>query len=568
MKTLSLCIFYFMLATFTVAQNWLTNGNSGLNGTNFIGTTDAKPLIFKTNSLERSRILSNGTWRFGINGNYAKINTSGILTFDGDGGYHVGSNQYAFRYNLDPDYGLFFNSTNAQYEFRDGNAVPTFYIKANTGHFNFEGDAYNNGIRAMAFDDAANTIIGKDALTLVTTGSRNTVVGFEALHENTMGNYNTVMGSTAMFNNTLGSSNVAVGLSALNINATGSQNVALGAHAMGSNSAGADNTVAGYYASASNTTGNENCSYGRDALYLNNTGSYNVAIGRSALFNNMSGTYNTAVGFEADVTASTFTNATAIGNNALVDASNKVRIGNMSVTSIGGQVNWSVFSDARVKKNITKNVPGLKFINLLNPVTYTYNITEEARLLGRNESKTYKPDKTIEQINFSGFLAQEVETAANKIKYDFSGIDNSSKIKALRYADFVVPLVKAVQELSILNDEKDRVISTLQQRIEKIEGILKINASNYLMAGGRLEQNIPNPFNKSTLINYTLPEKYTSAKIVLSSNNGKAIKEISLTGNSSGSIQINANTMLPGVYQYSLYVDERIIDSKQMILHR
>jgi hypothetical protein len=48
----------------------------------------------------------------------------------------------------------------------------------------------------------------------------------------------------------------------------------------------------------------------------------------------------------------------------------------------------------------------------------------------------------IEKITFTGFLAQDVETAAKKINYDFSGLDKSGEILGLRYAEFVVPLVK------------------------------------------------------------------------------------------------------------------------------
>jgi hypothetical protein len=55
-----------------------------------------------------------------------------------------------------------------------------------------------------------------------------------------------------------------------------------------------------------------------------------------------------------------------------------------------------------------------------------------------------------EKIRYSGgFIAQEVEQAANMIGYDFSGVDapkNDKDLYALRYAEFVIPLVKAVQE--------------------------------------------------------------------------------------------------------------------------
>ena len=39
---------------------WLLGGNSGTNGTQFLGTTDNQPFLFKTNNAERMRILGNG----------------------------------------------------------------------------------------------------------------------------------------------------------------------------------------------------------------------------------------------------------------------------------------------------------------------------------------------------------------------------------------------------------------------------------------------------------------------------------------------------------------------------
>ena len=58
----------------------------------------------------------------------------------------------------------------------------------------------------------------------------------------------------------------------------------------------------------------------------------------------------------------------------LSGASNRVRIGNGSVTSIGGAVGWTNFSDERIKTNIKQDVPGLAFINLLKPVTYNFDL--------------------------------------------------------------------------------------------------------------------------------------------------------------------------------------------------
>lgn len=77
----------------------------------------------------------------------------------------------------------------------------------------------------------------------------------------------------------------------------------------------------------------------------------------------------------------------------------------------------------------------------------------------------------------------------------------------MRYAEFVVPLVKAVQELSVKNDELKKQNNDLEQRVTKLESMMnvsqstsntKLQTSN--IGGSSLEQNIPNPFNQSTTI--------------------------------------------------------------------
>jgi hypothetical protein len=69
------------------------------------------------------------------------------------------------------------------------------------------------------------------------------------------------------------------------------------------------------------------------------------------------------------------------------------------------------------------------------------------------------------QIVYTGFVAQEVEKAANEVGFNFSGVDapkNENDFYGLRYAEFVVPLVKAVQE-------QQKIIEDLTKRIEELE---------------------------------------------------------------------------------------------------
>jgi hypothetical protein len=84
-----------------------------------------------------------------------------------------------------------------------------------------------------------------------------------------------------------------------------------------------------------------------------------------------------------------------------------------------------------------------------------------------------------EKIRYTGFIAQEVELAAQQTGYDFSGVDkpkNEQDLYGLRYSDFVVPLVKAVQEQQQLieqqkkeNQELKLAIEDLKVRLQKLE---------------------------------------------------------------------------------------------------
>lgn len=87
-----------------------------------------------------------------------------------------------------------------------------------------------------------------------------------------------------------------------------------------------------------------------------------------------------------------------------------------------------------------------------------------------------------------------LNAVAKKLNYDFSGVDKSGKIWGLRYGDFVVPLVKAVQELSQQNDDLKKQNDALKSRLDKIEAALALQTQNVeLGKNAKLEQNVPNP---------------------------------------------------------------------------
>jgi hypothetical protein len=265
-----------------------------------------------------------------------------------------------------------------------------------------------------------------------------------------------------------------------------------------------------------------------------------------------------------------------------------VRIGNSFVNSIGGFANWSNISDGRVKKNIKQNVPGLTFINKLRPVTYNLDLDAADRILQPPVRKD-KDGKTVVpsqfdisarnaklQIVYTGFVAQDVEKAAKELNYDFSGIDAAKSNKdlyGLRYSEFVVPLVRAVQELSKMNDEKDHIINDLKTRLERLETAMNVQSPPpgsqvkvISINDASLEQNIPNPFSRTTTISYTLPQQFNAAKIIITDNSGKSIKEIKVSGAGKNSLTVDASTLTSGTYQYSLIIDGKLIATRQLML--
>lgn len=294
-------------------------------------------------------------------------------------------------------------------------------------------------------------------------------------------NYNVAIGYQALYDNTTGINNVAIGDNALPNNISGNYNIAIGDEADLSNTSGGYNISLGFWAGRAGSIVNDNVAIGRYALYQN-LGGYNTGVGYAAGAG-VSGptyTYCTYIGYDADFSVSgTYTNAMALGNGATVTASNRVRVGNTSITRIGGQVGWTTISDGRVKKNVSEDVSGIDFIMKLRPVTYTLDKNTQDEILNSPDA-TVRPDKyEIEKTRFSGFIAQEVEIAANEVGYDFSGVKkpaHENDLYGLTYSDFVVPLVKATQEQQLIIEQQQRTIEMLQQqnadilkRLEKLE---------------------------------------------------------------------------------------------------
>lgn len=251
------------------------------------------------------------------------------------------------------------------------------FMGVDAGNLSTSGEG-NTGIGVNALSSNAegtcNTAIGAQTLEANTDGSNNTAIGHWALYSNSSGADNTATGVLALYYNTGGSRNTADGDNALVNNGDGFDNTAAGVFALGENRGGYWNTAGGARALANNTEGAGNTASGYYALSANTYGNDNVAVGWHAMDGNTVGYYNTGIGAHATVSIDNLHNATAIGALAVVDASDKIRLGNDTVTVIEGRVPYTWTSDANQKENF-RPVDGeevLKKLRGLNLSSWNY----------------------------------------------------------------------------------------------------------------------------------------------------------------------------------------------------
>jgi uncharacterized coiled-coil protein SlyX len=487
-----------------------------------------------------------------------------------------------------------------------------------TGNYN---TAVGSFTMTYSTDGDYNTAIGGRALYSENTGSYNTVTGYQGLHSNTTGHDNVVSGYNAMLNNTsggenvalgsesmknstTGSANTAVGSESLLNNTTGDLNTAIGADALEGNTTGNSNTATGTEAGFSNQTGTDNCFYGNDAGHDNVSGNNNAFFGAQAGQNttasnnaffgfdaggsNSSGSNNTYLGYSAEGGV-TVTNATAIGYQSNVTASNTFVFGDGNVTKWGFGKNaasaniiefanttarlttggaWTNASDIRLKDQVEKldRKDILNRINQLQIPRWHYMADKQpVKHIGPMAQQFHElfgvgDDTTISTIDPAGIALLGIQALEEKLT------DQESTIKMLEDENEA--------QLKRMN-EQQRQIEELQVQMQQLlsqvsssnDGAIKISTAER-ESKPVLGQNIPNPFDNSTIIPFRIPKGCSSATIIISeAATGRMITAIPVSCDETHAI-VEAGSLAAGTYQYTLIIDGKQIESRQMQLIR
>jgi hypothetical protein len=169
-----------------------------------------------------------------------------------------------------------------------------------------------------------------------------------------------------------------------------------------------------------------------------------------------------------------------------------------------------------------------------------------------------------------GFIAQEVEHVFPEVIKDMP-----DSTKAMAYTDLIPVIVEAMKEQQKQIETLQNIVSLQEADILElkhncgIEPKTKTGTTNETGSNSddaALFENTPNPFSVNTEIKFILPAIYSSARIVIYDLQGAELKSYNLTQHGNGSLTVGASELKAGMYLYTLFVNDAVIDTKRMVL--
>ena len=492
----NITVILLSLAGFTAqAQtSWLITGNSNIAGTNFLGTTNSKPVAIRTNNVERLRILGNGNVGIGTTAPSYKLQVAGgAYGIYGSGSTYgvVGSGSYGV-YGSGSSYGVY------------GTSSSSYGVFGTSGYLGVYGTGGSYGV--YGYSSSGYGVTGSSGyLGVYGTGT-------------TYGLY----GSGGSY----------------------------GLYAYASASSG------GYGVYGYNTGGSGVFGY---------NGGYGYGVG--SYCENGSGVYGYSKNY-VGVWGATGNSSSYAGYFA----------GNVYCT--GSYLG----SDRSLKQNIKEFNSAMSIINKLKPLQYEFRHDGNYDMMNLPTGSHY------------GLIAQDVESVLPNLvketqfetnmgkrslaaKPDPSGKPSSANtaeakgesinFKAVNYVELIPIMIKAMQE-------QQTVIENQQKEIDELKNVVSLSkntgTSNTAVSktadyssGAYVKQNAPNPFSQNTAIQYYIPSTVKQAQLIVYGMDGSQIKSYTLK-NGMNQVSISGGTLSSGQYIYSLVVDGKKIDSKNMVL--
>lgn len=504
--------------------------------------------------------------------------------------------------------------------FNNENGADVVFIGEEAGLLNTSGDdnifigedaGYNN---TTASD---NTFVGNQSGKNNSTGYRNAFFGNEAGWENTTGYRNTFLGDSAGFDVGIGHHNTFVGQASGSCTEHANYNTFVG-------------SCAGWDNNRTNETNNANFNtyLGYKTGFTNREGQYNVLLGAMTDFsspattgNGTTNSYNIGIGYDALIYGERIY-ACVIGSNARVATDNSFVIGG---TTAVNRMSVGIGTDSP-NQNASLELAESNKGFLVSRMT-DLEVTAFSSTLSASDEGMMVYDSTNNQIRtWDGFqwLSNENQTLdfsanllsiSNGNSVDLSAlldntdsqelqldgtdlsINNGNSVNLAAIQDGFDPntdeqdltgatLDETLLHISIENgssvtvdlapllNDINAAMQDYQNRITQLEtdlanlqalvtGDKKSLATN---TGVVLYQNIPNPSNNTTRVQYFVPQDYKNVSLAIFDAKGITYDLIKLTETGLSFIDLDLTSLNAGTYFYSIFVDGQKAASKQMLV--
>ena len=133
--------------------------------------------------------------------------------------------------------------------------------------------------------------------------------------------------------------------------------------------------------------------------------------------------------------------------------------------------------------------------------------------------------------------------------------------KMIDYVGMVPVLIQALSEMNsrlATLEGRDAMLS----RGQNTTSIQEIADTDIIT----LSQNDPNPWSTQTAIRMNIPERVGQAALFIYDMSGKQLAEHRISGRGDTSLTLTADSLVPGMYIYTLIADGKVISTKRMIL--
>lgn len=245
-------------------------------------------------------------------------------------------------------------------------------------------------------------------------------------------------------------------------------------------------------------------------------------------------------------------------------------------------------SDAVIKTNVQSLNNVSQQLQQLQPISFEY-------------SNAAVPQLNLSAGSHYGLIAQQVEQVFPQLVQntrvapvsDSLGqvIHAATTVKSVNYIEIIPLLIEAFQEQQQKIVQQDSLMQSMQQQLQLLTGMItnccnqaqpmqtpvNNNAQPYIQHEYTMEvtlrnddmivlnQNAPNPFKEQTTISWYLPERIQRAQLIFTNNLGQVIQMTDIRETGHGRMIVYADDLSSGLYNYSLVVDGKIVETKRMI---